>query len=72
MLIKQAGHIMDIGFEKIFLMQNSLNISSSNVISTYVYEVGLLGADSNSFYGSIRQYRDKGLCILLVLKNPRH
>ncbi|MBN2980439.1 MULTISPECIES: ABC transporter permease [Cohnella] len=44
MLIFQFGSIMDVGFEKIFLMQNDLNRSSSSVISTYVYEIGLLGS----------------------------
>lgn len=44
MLIFQFGSIMDIGFEKIYLMQNDLNRSASSVISTYVYEVGLLGS----------------------------
>jgi putative aldouronate transport system permease protein len=44
MFIFQFGTIMDIGFEKIYLMQNDLNRSSSSVISTYVYEMGLLGS----------------------------
>lgn len=44
MFIFQCGSIMDISFEKIYLMQNDLNISASNVISTYVYEMGLLGS----------------------------
>ena len=33
---------MSVGFEKILLMQNPLNLSSSQVISTYVYDSGLL------------------------------
>lgn len=45
MLILQSGSIMSVGFEKVFLMQNSLNESSSEVISTYVYKVGLLGSE---------------------------
>jgi putative aldouronate transport system permease protein len=40
MLILRTGSIMSIGFEKIYLMQNALNISASEVISTYVYKVG--------------------------------
>ncbi|MBO9604472.1 MAG: sugar ABC transporter permease [Paenibacillaceae bacterium] len=43
MLVLQIGHIMDVGFEKVFLMQNSMNVSSSQIISTYVYNVGLVG-----------------------------
>ena len=32
---------MNVGFEKVFLMQNSLNTSTSEIISTYVYKVGM-------------------------------
>ena len=45
MLILSLGSVMGVGFEKIYLMQNPLNVSSSEVISTYVYKVGLLGAN---------------------------
>lgn len=45
MLILSVGNLMNIGFEKIFLMQNPLNASASEVISTYVYKVGLIGAN---------------------------
>ena len=38
------GSIMDIGFEKVFLLQNPLNKDVSNIISTYVYQVGLQNA----------------------------
>ena len=45
LLILQLGSMMNVGFEKVFLLQNSLNRSSASVISTYVYEVGLLDHD---------------------------
>jgi putative aldouronate transport system permease protein len=41
MLILRTGSIMTVGFEKVLLMQNTLNLSRSEVISTYVYKVGL-------------------------------
>lgn len=44
MFILQAGQVMSVGFEKVFLMQNNLNLESSEVISTYVYKNGLVGA----------------------------
>ena len=44
LLILSAGGIMSVGFEKVYLMQTSLNLSASEVISTYVYKVGLQGA----------------------------
>jgi putative aldouronate transport system permease protein len=41
MLILSMGGILNVGFEKIYLMRNALNTSASEVISTYVYQVGL-------------------------------
>ena len=41
MLILRAGGIMNVGFEKVFLMQNSLNQTKSEVIATYIYKMGL-------------------------------
>lgn len=40
-LIIAVGGIMGIGFEKMFLMQNPMNLSVSEIISTYVYKRGL-------------------------------
>jgi putative aldouronate transport system permease protein len=42
MLILSAGGIMNVGFEKVFLMQNMMNMESSDVIATYVYRLGLM------------------------------
>ena len=42
MLILSAGKIMNIGFEKAYLMQTSLNIDASEIIATYVYKRGVL------------------------------
>lgn len=41
MFILSCGSIMSVGYEKVYLMQNSLNLSVSEVISTYVYKTGL-------------------------------
>lgn len=43
-LIMSVGGIMNVGFEKALLMQNDLNQESSEIISTYVYKAGLMGA----------------------------
>ncbi len=45
MLIMKVGHIMSVGADKVLLMQNDLNADTSRIISTYVYERGLLNAD---------------------------
>lgn len=43
MLIMRFGQVMSLGFEKIYLLQNSLNLDRSQVIATYVYEMGVRG-----------------------------
>lgn len=45
LLILNFGQIMNVGFEKTFLMQNDLNNSVSEVISTYTYKIGLVQAE---------------------------
>ena len=42
LLILRAGSLLSIGFEKVLLLQNPLNIAGSEVISTYVYKVGMI------------------------------
>lgn len=42
MLIMRFGSVMSVGYEKVYLMQNALNTQQSEVISTYVYKMGLL------------------------------
>ncbi|MGI6653139.1 MAG: ABC transporter permease [Christensenellales bacterium] len=44
LLILNSGYIMSVGFEKVFLMQNDLNLSVSDVISTYSYRIGIESA----------------------------
>jgi len=41
LLILDCGRIMNVGFEKVFLMQKAMNISASEVIATYVYKMGI-------------------------------
>jgi len=43
MFILSSGKLLSVGYEKIMLLQNPLNLSTSTVISAYVYEVGLVG-----------------------------
>lgn len=42
LFILSMGGILSTGFEKVYLMQNGLNITVSEVIATYVYKIGLL------------------------------
>lgn len=41
--ILRIGGILGVGFEKVFLLQNNMNLPGSEVISTYVYKLGILG-----------------------------
>lgn len=44
LLILNMGRVMNVEFEKVFLMQNQLNLRTSDVIATYIYRVGLISA----------------------------
>ena len=37
----RCGGILSVGFDKTYLLQNPLNLETSQVISTYVYDVGV-------------------------------
>ena len=43
--IMSVGNIMSVGFEKAYALQTDLNMSASDIISTYVYKKGLLDGD---------------------------
>jgi putative aldouronate transport system permease protein len=68
LLILRMGGILGVGFEKIYLMQNNLNISSSEVISTYVYKIGLLSSQY-SFSAAIDLFNTTINFIMLILVN---
>ncbi len=67
-LILNVGSILGVGFEKVFLLQNPLNLSTSEVISTYVYKIGLLNANF-SFATAVGLFNSVVNMILLVLVN---
>jgi len=68
LLILNSGRIMNVGFEKVFLMQNNMNIDASDVISTYVYRSGILSAQY-SFSAAVDLFNSVINCILLVAVN---
>lgn len=45
LLIMNSANILSVGFEKVFLLQNPLNVRASDVISTYVYRLGLVNME---------------------------
>lgn len=68
LLILQFGSMMNVGFEKAFLMQNPHNLAVSEVISTYVYRVGLINADF-SFATAVGLFNNVINVILLLIVN---
>ena len=68
MLIMNSGSIMSVGFEKVFLMQNDFNISTSDVISTYVYRSGLQKADF-SFASAVGLFNSVVSFVMVMLVN---
>ena len=68
MLILRVGGIMSLGFEKVYLMQNDLNISASEVISTYVYKVGVINTQY-SYSAAINLFSTVVNFVMLLLVN---
>lgn len=66
--ILAAGGIMSVGYEKAYLMQTSLNLTSSEIISTYVYKVGLVSGDY-SYSTAVGLFNTVINVILLVAVN---
>jgi putative aldouronate transport system permease protein len=69
MLILRMGSVMSIGFEKVYLMQNGLNLTLSEVISTYVYKSGLTGTSDFSYSTAIGLFNSVINMILISLVN---
>ena len=45
LLIMNVGGLMGVGFDKAYLLQNELNLSSSEILATYIYKMGLIKSD---------------------------
>lgn len=68
LLILNLGSMMSVGFEKVYLLQNDLNRSTSSIISTYVYEQGLV-KQNYSFSTAVGLFNSVINFILLVSAN---
>lgn len=67
-LILAIGGVMNVGFEKAFLMQTSLNVDASEIIQTYVYKVGLQQAQYE-FATAVGLFQSVINMVLLVTVN---
>ncbi len=68
LLIMRVGGLMGLGFEKVYLMQNDMNLKTSEVISTYVYKMGILSAQY-SYSAAINMFNTIINFILLFVVN---
>jgi putative aldouronate transport system permease protein len=68
LLILSIGQMMSIGFDKVYLMQNSINLPVSEVISTYIYKKGILDTDY-SFSSAVGLFNNVINFTLLIMVN---
>jgi len=68
MLIMSAGNLMNVGFEKVFLLQTDLNKATSDVISVYVYQQGIENA-KYSYSTAVGLFNTVVNIVLLIIVN---
>ncbi|MGN1141819.1 MAG: ABC transporter permease [Oliverpabstia sp.] len=68
MLILSIGNILNVGYDKAYLLQNSLNLATSEIISTYVYKVGIQNTQY-SFSTAVGLFNNAINFILLICVN---
>lgn len=66
--ILQAGNIMSIGFEKAYALQTDMNLPAAEILSTYVYRIGLLNGDYG-YSTAVGLFNSVINVILLILVN---
>lgn len=69
LLIMALGSIMNVGFEKVYLMQNAANLEVSEIIATYAYKVSFFTVKDFSFGTAVGVFNTFINLILLVLAN---
>ncbi|MGI6173779.1 MAG: ABC transporter permease [Christensenellales bacterium] len=67
-LIMNTGSLLSVGFEKAFLLQNDLNYRVSEIISTYVYKVGI-EQSQYSFSTAVNLFNSVVNCFMLLIVN---
>ena len=68
LLILEVGNVMTLGFEKVYLLQNPLNLVSSEIIATYVYKIGVVNANY-SFGAAVDLFNGALNLVLIVSAN---
>jgi putative aldouronate transport system permease protein len=68
LLIMSVAGVVNVGFEKVFLMQTPLNIAASEVISTYAYKVGIEQIQY-SYSAAVGMFNSVVTFVLLMIVN---
>ena len=68
MLILRIGQIASVGYEKVYLMQNSMNLETAEIISTYVYKRGIINTNY-SFSAAVGLFNNVVNVILVLIAN---
>lgn len=68
LFILSCGSLLSVGYEKVFLLQTATNINGSEVISTYVYKIGLIKQDFE-FSTATGLFNSVINCAILILTN---
>lgn len=68
MFILRIGNLVGVGFEKVFALQNNLNMETSSVISTYSYQIGILN-HQYSYSTAIGLFNNLINVIMIILAN---
>lgn len=69
LVIMNAGRLMSVGYEKTLLLQNSMNLSYSEIISTYVYKVAFAVANADFGYSTAVNLFNSviNICLLILV-----
>lgn len=68
LFIMNMGKVMSVGFEKVFLLQNDLNLEASSIVSTYVYQLGILNGNY-SYSAAVGLFNNIINVILVITAN---
>lgn len=68
MLIMNMGKMLSLGYEKILLMQNDLNLGVSEILGTYIYKTGLVGGQY-SFAAAVNLFQNAIGLVLIIVTN---
>ena len=68
LFILRCGSLLGVGFEKVYLLQNDLNIAKSEIISTYLHKMGLK-SNQYSYSAAIGLFNNVVNFVILILVN---